>query len=157
MVLPVQPLSGVYSEGLDAAVEQALSHRAPGVRWVFPPALDRIVARSPALGIQIRGLAVSSFRRSEVRRIGDPLFGDLRRLGAIADTRYALLPVAGGYVDRDDEEGRVEIAVALIDTLGGTVLWYGVVGGEPGERGEPGTTMSAAEALAKTLFPERDH
>jgi hypothetical protein len=47
----------------------------------------------------------------------------------------------------------VELAVALIDTIGGEVIWYGVVAGERGGSGEPGVAASAARALARSLFP----
>lgn len=156
LVLPVQPTWGEVPAGLDAELEYWLGESGPGVRWVFPPALERALARSPGLGIHLRSLAVSTFLRAEVRRIGDPLFGDLTRLGALVDARYALVPVAGAYVPGpDDGEGRVEVAVALIDTIGGAVLWYGVVGGEPGEPGSVAASASAAQALARTLFPRR--
>lgn len=154
MVLPVQPTAGAVPAGLDAEIAFWLADHGNSVRWVFPPALEQALHRSPALqDIALHALAVSSFRRAEVRRIGDPLFGDLRRLGALVDTRYALVPVAGGYVPRPDGAGRVELAAALIDTMGGAVLWFGVVGGEPGVHGAPTVVASAAQALARTFFP----
>lgn len=155
MLLPVQPGSGAVPPGLDAELAFWLTERAPGVTWVLPAAIDRALARSPTLGIRPRALAVSSFMRAEVRRIGDPLFGDLRRLGALVQARYALVPVAGAYIPRP-EGGRVEVAAALIDTIGGRVLWFGVVGGEPGDAGSAAVVASAAHALARALFPRAE-
>src|SRR5690606_41240524 len=83
--------------------------------------------------------------------IGDPLFGDLRRLGALVDARYALLPVSAEFVPGPDGTGRVELAAAIIDTLGGRVLWYGVVAGAPGSRSEPAVLASAARRLASAV------
>lgn len=151
MLLPVQGGRGV-PEGLDAELSFWLPERGLGVNWVLPDAIDEVVARSPTLGIHPRSLEVSVFHYAEVRNIGDPLFGDLRRLGALVDARYAILPVAAGYVTRA-EGVRVEIAAAIIDTLGGRVLWFGVVGGETGDRAAPALVASAAQALARTLFP----
>ncbi|HEX7117579.1 MAG TPA: hypothetical protein VF212_02245 [Longimicrobiales bacterium] len=152
MLLPVQPGRLGVPAGLDDELAYWMSARAPSVRWVMPDAIDAAIARSPTLGIRPRALAVSVFQRAEVHNIGDPLFGDLRRLGALVEARYAILPVAAGYVSRP-EGGRVEIAAAIIDTLGGRVLWYGIVAGEPGDAGSPAVVASAAQTLARTLFP----
>src|SRR5690606_41262834 len=106
MGLPVQPGGGggggrrtPAPAGLDAELAYWLEERAPRVRWTFPPALEKALVRSPALDIRLRELPVSSFLRMQVERIGDPLYGDLRRLGALADARYALVPVAANYVE----------------------------------------------------------
>src|SRR5690606_28293579 len=123
-----------------------------GVSGAHPEHIAAAVARAPALGIPPRSLAVSVFHHAEVRNIGDPLFGDLRRLGALVEARYAILPVAAGYVTRA-EGARVEVAAAIIDTLGGRVLWFGVVAGDVGEQASPALVASAAQALARTLFP----
>jgi hypothetical protein len=153
MVLPVQPGAGGVPDGLDDEIAYWLGDRGQRVRWVFPPEIERALARSPGLDIRLDALAVASFHRAEVKRIGDPLFGDLRRAGAIVDARYALLPVAAGYVPGTDGDGRVEIAVAIIDTIGGAVLWYGIVAGEPGGEDDRAVVASAARRLAQTLFP----
>lgn len=152
MLLPVQPGRAGVPDGLDEELAFWLTDQGPGVRWILPDAIDAAVARAPSLGIRPRGLAVSVFHHAEVRNIGDPLFGDLRRLGALVEARYAILPVAAGYVTRA-EGARVEVAAAIIDTLGGRVLWFGVVAGDVGEQASPALVASAAQALARTLFP----
>lgn len=151
MVLPVQPGGGAPLAELDAEIAFWLGERAPRVRWVFPAELDRILARSPALDIRLRELAVGSFGRAAVKRIGDPLYGDLRRLGAIVNARYAILPVAAGTVAAGTGT-RVELAAAVVDTFDGAVLWFGVVGGDVAPAG-PEATAGAARALARALFP----
>lgn len=155
MVLPVQGGWAPAAPGLDAELAFWLADYAPGVKWVFPPALERALARSSALEVPIHTLAVSSFHVAQVERVGDPLYGDLRRAGAVVGARYALLPVGGSYVNGEAGEGRVEISVALIDTMGGGVLWYGVVAGERGKASDPVTIASAARTLAQTLFPSQ--
>jgi len=157
MLLPAQALPGSVTStaeeavaGLDGEIAYWLGERAPRVQWVFPPDLDRALARSPSLDIQIRGLAVSAFYRGQVKNIGDPLFGDLRRLGALVDARYALVPVGAGEFDVEGGR-RVELRVALIDTLGGSVLWYGAIAGATGPAGDAALAASAAQALAAAL------
>lgn len=160
MVLPAQPapaarrdrLSGEVITGFDAELAYWLEERAPRVRWTFAPELRRALARNAMLNIDVDALAVGSFHRAQVRNIGDPLLGDLRRLGAVVDARLALVPVAVNYVEQA-EGGRGEAAFALIDTYGGRVLWYGVVAGDAGPVGDSETAASLARAAARALVP----
>jgi hypothetical protein len=107
----------------------------------------------------MHALAVSSFHRAEVRNIGDPLFGDLYRLSTLVDARFALVPVAAAWVprsagasaDASAGAGRVEISVALIDTFGGRVLWYGVLAGTDAAEGSTTAAASVAEVLAARI------
>jgi hypothetical protein len=156
MLLPAQAAPATAGAedpvpGLDIELAYWLPDAAPRVEWVFPAEIERALARSPSLRIRIRALAVASFHRAEVRNIGDPLFGDLRSLNALVDARYALLPVAAAWLPQPGGSGRVELQVALIDTVGGGVLWYGAIAGEPGEEGSRAVAASAARALARTL------
>jgi hypothetical protein len=160
MVLPAQAAPGSNTlpdaepvPGLDREIAFWLGESAPRVEWVFPPALARALERSPSLGIRLNSLAVSSFHRAEVEIIGDPLFGDLRALGALVDARYALLPVSAAFVPAADGggSGRVEMRVALIDTRGGRVLWYGALAGDPAQAGSPMVAATAAQALARAV------
>lgn len=153
MLLPAQPTRGPVPDHLDTELAYWFDERAPAIRWTFPPALERGLERAPGLGIRLRSLDVSSFFRAEVRRIGDPLFGDLRRLAAIVDVRFAIVPIAADYVEKPDGTGRLEVTAAVIEAVGGRVHWFGVVAGEPGAPDAPATTASAAQALARTLFP----
>ncbi len=157
MVFPAQSLPGSLTgtaeeavPGLDAEIAFWLNERAPRVGWKFPPELERALARSPSLNIELRALAVSAFYRGEVKNIGDPLFGDLRTLGALVDARFALVPVGAGEFAVEGGH-RVELRVALIDTLGGAVLWYGALAGNVGPAGDRSLVASAAQALAAAL------
>lgn len=153
MVLPAQhgPGGGVAAEpvpGLDAEIAFWLSERAPRVQWVFPDELERILARSPSLEIDIHALAVSSFHRAEVRNIGDPLFGNLNALGALTNARAALVPVAAGWSRDSTGTGKVRASLALIDNRTGRVIWFGVAEGEPGPEGSREAAATAAESIA---------
>lgn len=136
-------------DALDTEIAYWLPESAPRVHWILPADVDRALERSPGLDIDIRNLAVQSFRRMQVRRIGDPLFGDLRRLGAVLDARLALIPVAAEFRPTTGNNGRIEIAAALIDTERGTVLWFGAVSGDEGPTGDPVIATSAAQAFAR--------
>ena len=156
MLLPVHPgpvpatvttapgdirLDGVNE--LDAELMYWLKDRANNVKWVMRDAYDRILARSPALNINPAALDVAVFRRAQVKRIGDPLFGDLKRLATITNARFALVPVAA-----ENRPGTgVEVAYALIDTTFGDVIWFGVLAGE--------NAAAAAQRTASMFAPRR--
>lgn len=160
LVLPSQPgpaarrdaQTGEVVAGLDAELAYWLGDRGPRVDWTFPAEIRDALERNAMLQIDIDALTVSSFHRAQVVNIGDPLLGDLRRLAALMDARWALVPVAVAYVPQETS-GRVEAAVALIDTYGGRVLWYGIMAGEPGAHGTTEVAASAARAIARTLLP----
>src|SRR5687768_12917011 len=106
LVLPVQAPGNAP---LDAELAYWLGERARQVKWVLPASIDRTLARNPGMGIRPRELEVGVFKRAQVKRIGDPLFGDLRRLAAIFDTRVALLPIAAEVRTTADGKSRLEI------------------------------------------------
>lgn len=168
MVLPSQPGpaarrdpgTGEVVAGLDAEIEYWLSDRGPRVDWTFPAEIRAALERNAMLQIDIDALAVSSFHRAQVVNIGDPLLGDLRRLAAVMDARWAIVPVAVAFVPQTAQAaqaaqptGRVEAAVALIDTFGGRVLWYGIMAGESGAQATTEVVASAAREIARTLLP----
>lgn len=155
MVLPAQPGPRGVPAGLDEAIAGNLSELSPSVHWVFPPALQRAVQRAPWLEIRPDALPVSTFRKPDLEFVPDPLYGQLRRLGAVVDARYAVLPVAASYIEADEpgQQGRIEVAAAIVDTVGGRVLWYGVVAGERGPDGDEVVLGTAANAVARMVAP----
>jgi hypothetical protein len=128
---------------LDAELAYWLKDRAGNVKWIMRDAYDRTLARSPALDIKPAALDVAVFRRAQVKRIGDPLFGDLKRLATIMNARYALVPIAA-----ENKPGTgIEVAYALIDTTFGDVIWFGVLSGE--------NAAAAAQRTAGMFAPRR--
>lgn len=162
MLLPLQdaafaqlPTEDGISAGeqMDAELAYWLAERGAGVRWALPERLREVLARSPGLGIDITSLDVAVFRQAQVNRVGDPLFGDLVRLGALVNARFALIPIAAGYrPGADGQPGRIELAATIIDCTDGRVHWFGLVAGEPGPASARATAASAAQALARALF-----
>ena len=153
MVFPVQSMTNVRGNA-DAELTDALGARGPEVRWIMPEALRSMVARSPALDVPIEDLPVGVFLRAEVRRIGDPLFGQIRRLAALANGRLALIPIEVRHrPDTPEKPGAVEVVAALIDATNGNVYWFGIVEGVAGSATDPRALASAADALARRLLP----
>ncbi len=152
MVLPVQSEAGVGGDA-DAELAFAIGAVDSEVTWVFPPRLEAALERSPGLDARTTGLPVAIFLRTEVQRVGDPLYGYLRRLAAVVNADVALIPVlvAPGPPD-ENGQAALEASVAMISVRSGRVLWFGVVEGEVGELGSPGVLASAMERLARRLL-----
>lgn len=153
MVLPVQATRGVAGNP-DAELGYALETRGDGVRWLMPGTLRDALARSPALDVPLDALPVGMFLRVRVDRVGDPLYGQLRRLAALTGGRLALVPVEVRHrATTPERPGAIEMVAALLDVGTGRVLWFGVAEGEPGDGGSARALASAADALARQLLP----
>jgi hypothetical protein len=163
MLFPVQSFEGVGSE-IDAELGFALTQRGADVDWIRADQMRRALATSPGLDVKLEGLPVGVFMQTEVRRVGDPLFGYLRRMGALVSSDVALVPVvartARTPTPADGSPPRsmgpppvIEIAAALLNVRNGQVLWFGVAAGSPGAPNDPRTLASAAEALGRRLLP----
>ena len=99
------------------------------------------------------GLTATVFLGAEVDRIGDPLYGQIRRLAQFVNSEIAIIPV----VFRPSGEGVngvsvVEILSAILDVRTGRVMWSGVVAGRPGPVVDFGSVASAVEKLTRTLL-----
>jgi hypothetical protein len=152
MVFPTQLQSGV-PQGLDPDLELAHTFGSvgEGVNWVFPPAMEDMLARSPGVQAQIRALPVHAFLQAEVNRVGEPLYGHIVRMGGLTGADVALLPVEVRY----GADGAYLISAALIAVRTARVTWYGVAEGAEGEAANPGSLVSAVEALAGAILPYR--
>lgn len=153
MVLPVQLAAGI-SPGLqpEAEIEFALRDRGPQVQWIFPDELRSDLSRAPALDVPLENLPVGIFLRAEVQRVGDPLYGHLRRLAGLAGADVALIPVAVRHRRSSPERAEaIEIAAALVNARAGRVYWFSVVDGDAGGGDDPAAMASAADALARAV------
>jgi hypothetical protein len=163
MILPAQApprgssvIAGVEEPvpGLDTEIGYFLAEQASRVHWITSDVVRKSAANARSLNIHPEALAVSAFHASRVKRIGDPLWGDLRLLGELMNARYAILPFAAGFArDSTGTQGRVEIGAALIDTGNGNVLWTGYAAGDRGPQDSRAVVASAARALARKIAP----
>ena len=152
MVFPVQMRMGVRDDA-DPEIAFAFRERSDEVEWVFPDELEAALARAPGVQTRVTGLPVGMFLRSEVRRVGDPLFGQLRRLGEMTRAEVAFIPVALRVgADEAGEGSAVEIVSTILDVRSGRVVWFGVVAGTPGPATDFASIASAVENLAVTLL-----
>lgn len=154
MVLPFQLREGLAGDP-DDEFAFALQGTASSVEWILPDEIRAQMRASPALDAPLDGLPVEVFLRTEVDRLGDPIFGVLRRLSAVTGADLVLLPVAVFPETVVEDEGggaRIRASAALMSARTGRVLWYGVEAG-PGHGGDPAALATVMDALARRLAP----
>ena len=161
MVLPAHPAVGGVPAGFDDALSAVLATEYDNVEWVLPAELIRAAERNPILDVDPTSLSVSILRSDEETHIRDPLFGDLRKLGALVGARYAVVVYRVAYYvpadttgsGRIDGPGRIEAAVAIVDTIGGRILWRGLAAGERGPPGDEVVLATAVQRIATLIGP----
>jgi hypothetical protein len=154
LLLPVQQVLGVRGDA-DAELIFTLEDLGRDVDWILEKEVTDVLARSPAIDTRTRGLPVGRFLMAEVRRVGDPLYGLLRRLAALVDAEAILIPVAASFEPNQLVEGstpRVRLTLALIEPRSGRVVWFGVEEGGDFPQGDPRGLASAAENIARELL-----
>lgn len=154
VLLPVQQVIGVAGDP-DAELRFTLSDVGREVEWIFEEEVEEVLVRSPAIDARTRGLPVGVFLQAQVQRIGDPLYGELRRIAALVDAEAILLPVRVSFEENEAAEGstpRVRFTTALIEPRSGRVVWFGIEEGGDFPQGDPRGLASAVESLAGSLL-----
>jgi len=151
MILPVQQNLGVMGEP-DAEIIFGLRERRVQIDWILPAEVDDMLRRSPGVRSSTRGLPVGQFLTAEVMRVGDPLYGDLRRLSALVDADAVLIPVQTS-LESDAETGTtVRLWTALIEVRTGRVLWFSILDGDVYPPADPRGLASAVDMMARSLL-----
>lgn len=152
MVLPIQR-NAVTGPVADDELGFALAQRLPSIDWVGPAELTRLMEQAPVMDSPLDRLPIDAFFVSEVTRVGDPVYGVLRRTAALADADFALIPLAltAAPVVEGAGEG-LSLMATLLEIRTGRVLWLATVGAE-GAPASPGTLAALMEELARSLQP----
>jgi hypothetical protein len=154
LLLPFQRVSDVGGDP-NAELAFALGGIGGDVDWVREADVQEMLDRTPAMQVRTRGLAVDAFLMAEVDRVGDPLFGHLRRLTALMDTEAVVLPIQASFEPNLEVSGsppRVRLSLALIEPRTGRVLWFAIDEGGDFEREDPRGLASAVDTVARRLL-----
>jgi hypothetical protein len=151
LLLPVQQNLGVRGD-LDAELSYALRERGRDVAWIAASELEAMLARSPAMQARTRGLPVGIFVQAEVQRVGDPLYGELRRIAALVNAEAVVLPVQATLEVTPGEDPKIRLWTALIDVRSGRVPWFAVLEGGAFPQGDPRALASAVEEVSRSLL-----
>lgn len=128
----------------DSLVAEALTVRAPEVKWVLPEELRRIARRAPGVVPDPDQMGQAVLRSPTMRSVPDPLRGYLRNLMALGGGgRHAFVPAV--IVLQPDPAGgvRATLALALADGRSGAILWRTEA---VGQGAEPAAAVSQAMA-----------
>lgn len=151
LVLPVQQNLGVRGDP-DAELAFGLRDRDVTVTWIFPDEVEEVMQRSPGIPAEVRGLPVGQFLMAEVQRVGDPLYGNLRRLSALVAADAVLLPVQMSLESEPGPQPTVRVWTALIEARSGRVLWFSILDGEAFGADDPRGLASAVDEVARSLL-----
>lgn len=159
VVLPVQRPGDFVAEAENELV-YALRQRHGTDNWVFPDEVRRVMARSPSMDAPVDALPVDLFLRAEVERVGDPLYGMLRRVAALTGSTRVLIPVGVSFRPAGPDqvppvESAVEVLAGVVDVVSGRVIWLDVAEGEASSPDDPAGLPRAMGALAASLLPAR--
>jgi len=167
LVLPVQyvrPVPGGWVGGAanaEAAARQAdleiafaLGEQGGRATWVTPDQQIEALRRRPSIRVNPYAFSADELRQKadKLKHVRDPLYGEIRLLAALFDSRYAVWPLELVYAP-EEEGGRLAIRTFLLDTRAGIVLWSGLVRGDDQPPASPGALAAAAQAFAFQVSP----
>lgn len=125
----------------DSLIGDALTGRAPEVKWVLPPELRKIARRAPGIVDDPDHMGQAVLRSPKIKDVPDPLRASLRNLMAVVGGRVAFVPAALGFSRDADGSIRAELPLVAADVRSGKVLWRSIAVGS-------GPTPAAALASA---------
>jgi hypothetical protein len=132
----------------DSIIGDALTVRAPEVKWVLPPRLRKLARRAPGLVDDPDQMGQAMLRSPKLKQVPDQLQTSLRNLMALVNGRVVFVPAALAY--SRDAGGRVQAELSLVaaDARSGRILWRSV---PVGAGATPGAALGAALAAVLPL------
>ena len=153
MVFPVQNVVGGTSDAATRELEFALQEAGLQERWVLPTRLSEVVGRSPQVQVNLKDMPMGAFFQREVKRVGDPLFGQFRRLKGLTNASLAFVPLSMGYLDGEEGSGAWEVVATVLDSGSGRVVWFGTLSAPPSAQDDPGALAMWAASVTKRIAP----
>jgi hypothetical protein len=132
----------------DSLIGEAFVGRAPEVRWVLPPELRKVARRAPGIVNDPDQMGQALLRSPKVREAPDPLRSSLRNLTAVAGGRMVMVPASLGFGRQADGLLRADLALVVVDTRNGKVLWRTQAAGSGAD---PRVALDAALAAVLPL------
>ena len=142
-----------YLGVLDSAFSAALAARGLRGAWALPEDVVRAARRNVAYAADPHALAVNALiprRTPAPEDITEPLASQLRTLVALADARYALVPVELRF-EKGAGAGRAVVHLALLDARAAQVTWSGDVASDTASTLSPALAASAATRVADLI------
>lgn len=155
-------------ETIDAELAFAFGESRSGDTWAAPPTVVQEAERNPLIGVDPERLAYQGLlsKPQPEEQLYEPLHGQLRRLAALFDARFVVLPLRLGFepltsaqdgfeeAAEGDEAGRAVLLVALIDIRRSAVMWHGHIKGEAAAAHSPALLATLANRVAYFTSPQ---
>jgi len=143
-----------FRRELDDSIGSIISARGVGRAWKYAADVERIAKRNPDYVNDPTSMGVQPMLAA-LYKIGDPLpdpfVTNLRRLIALGDSRYALVPIDAWFVTKSGQQ-IVVIKLALADGQGGTIVWLGEIGTDPATKMPPDLINILATRIANLII-----
>lgn len=170
-------------ETMDAELGFAFGETRGGEVWVAPPTVIREAKENPLIGVDPERLAYQGLlsKPKPEEQLYEPLHSQLRRVAALFDARFVVVPLRLGFdplvpkgdeyeeaaesevagsvgadsVATDGEEvvGEAVLLVALIDIRRSAVMWHGQIRGEAAAVHSPALLATLASRIAYLTSP----
>lgn len=168
-------------ETIDAELAFAFGETRAGEYWVAPPQVVAQVKRNPMIGVDPERLAYQGLlnKPKAEEQLYEPLHGQLRRIAALFDARFVVVPLrlgfeplapaddptagADGEVSADavrpasedgDQAGKAVLLIAMIDIRRSAVMWHGTITGEAAAVHSPALLATLAGKVAYLTSPQ---
>lgn len=168
-------------ETIDAELAFAFGETRAGEYWVAPRQVVAQVQRNPMIGVDPERLAYQGLlsKPKSEEQLYEPLHGQLRRVAALFDARFVVVPLrlgfeplapADGSTDGDDgdpspdavqpaaendqQAGKAVLLIAMIDIRRSAVMWHGTIKGEPSAVHSPALLATLAGKVAYLTSPQ---
>jgi hypothetical protein len=168
-------------ETMDAELGFAFGETRSGDMWVPPPAVIRETGQNPLIGVDPERLAYQGLlnKPKAEEQIYEPLHTQLRRVAALFDARFVVLPLRLGFeplsptrkaeyeeaagseglaeaepaAEYEEAVGEAVLLVALIDVRRSAVMWHGHIRGEASSVHSPALLATLASRVAYLTSP----
>ena len=168
---------------IDAELAFAFGETRAGEYWVAPLDVVAQVARNPMIGVDPERLAYQGLLNKPMaeEQLYEPLHGQLRRVAALFDARFVVVPLRLGFeplaaaqdeaadpdaeagdesssgaqeAAEEEQAGQAVLLVAMIDIRRSAVMWHGHIKGEPASVHSPALLATLASRVAYLTSPQ---
>jgi len=168
---------------IDAELKFAFGETRAGDYWVSPPDVVAQAARNPLIGVDPERLAYQGLLSKPLpeEQLYEPLHSQLRRVAALFDARFIVVPLRLGFepltsaqdeaeeaadgageatdgtkqgAEEEEMAGQAVLLVAMIDIRRSAVMWHGHIKGELASVHSPALLATLASRVAYLTSPQ---
>lgn len=168
---------------IDAELAFAFGETRAGDYWVAPPDVVDQAARNPLIGVNPERLAYQGLLSKPLpeEQLYEPLHSQLRRVAALFDARFIVVPLRLGFepltstqdeieeasegdeqpadadkqvTDDEEQTGQAVLLVAMIDIRRSAVMWHGHIKGDPASVHSAALLATLASRVAYLTSPQ---